>query len=776
LGARWIRWCLAGAALAISLARPPAAIADDEGIARVILNGDDGGDRRFVRAGDDVLLSADDLRAIGFDVLPKGYEDATESLVPLSAFEPPPTWEYDGDRSILRITADPRLLPRTTVDLTYKPTYALVTPFSPSAFLNWGAAYRADGDVAKGLLTATAELVLSAGGWVALADGIYRRRGDADSGARGMTSLTHDDPAQNQRLVIGDTYGISATTGSGLALGGVSLSTNLAMSPLLVRTPTFDFSGFVSTASDVELFVNNVSVKKEHFDPGGFTFENVSNIAGAADVTLVAKDAFGRETRTTSSVYGASLLLHPDLQEYSYALGFRRLKLGIDSFEYGPPAFLAYHRAGLTPWLTAGFRIEADRALVNGGPLLTFKVGNLGEVDAALAASRAAGETGWGAVASYLFAGSRFSFRVSGRAFSKEFVRLSPFTLKPRVEGTVSVGVRTNWLGTLSVQDTEWDRWEGGRGRRSAAFYTLQLGRYLALTATGTRTEEPLGKPVWDATAGLLVTLWGDAFGSVRHGVNGGTQTTTATLQQSPPPGPGLGYRLAAETTEASDGKRRYRGGALVDYHAPWFNASVEYTRAEANAYAAGVAGALVVTDRSFHLTRPIRDAFAMVRVEGLGDVGVKLNGQEMGKTGSDGSLIVPSLVSYAHNRLTIDDKDIPVEYALQSFSRYFAIPYRSGGVVRFAATKVQASVGRIVVVQDGKREPAELWGLELTTPAGKTEAIVGKRGEFYLENVPAGSHPARVFTQGRECRFELDIPESAEMMIDLGEVICEIH
>jgi outer membrane usher protein len=52
----------------------------------------------------------------------------------------------------------------------------------------------------------------------------------------------------------------------------------------------------------------------------------------------------------------------------------------------------------------------------------------------------------------------------------------------------------------------------------------------------------------------------------------------------------------------------------------------------------------------------------------------------------------------------------------------------------------------------------------------------VGKDGEFYFENLPAGKHPAHLSFTGGECDFYLSIPEDSEIMIDLGEIICETH
>ena len=52
-------------------------------------------------------------------------------------------------------------------------------------------------------------------------------------------------------------------------------------------------------------------------------------------------------------------------------------------------------------------------------------------------------------------------------------------------------------------------------------------------------------------------------------------------------------------------------------------------------------------------------------------------------------------------------------------------------------------------------------------------EGLVGTEGEFYLENIPSGKHMAELVYKGNKCEFNMIIPESEEMLIDLGEISC---
>ncbi len=132
--------------------------------------------------------------------------------------------------------------------------------------------------------------------------------------------------------------------------------------------------------------------------------------------------------------------------------------------------------------------------------------------------------------------------------------------------------------------------------------------------------------------------------------------------------------------------------------------------------------------------------------------------------------------MSYYENRLSIEAKDIPVNYELGEIEKSVTTSLRGGGVVKFDVKKLQAFTGRFFVVEDDRRTSADYAGLEIKIDGKKIEGVVGKRGEFYLENLPFGRFPARLLLERQECQFEIVIPESDDIVVDMGEVTCEIN
>ena len=146
-----------------------------------------------------------------------------------------------------------------------------------------------------------------------------------------------------------------------------------------------------------------------------------------------------------------------------------------------------------------------------------------------------------------------------------------------------------------------------------------------------------------------------------------------------------------------------------------------------------------------------------------------------MGTTDTDGEVLVPDLASYQDNRLSIADGDIPIDYTPERIRLSVMPRFRSGVLADFGATRFQAFIGVTGFDVDGTIVPADLAFLTYETDGESVETVVGRGGEFYLENISPGTHPARLHNDELDCPFELFIPQSDEVLVDLGEVYCEM-
>jgi len=172
--------------------------------------------------------------------------------------------------------------------------------------------------------------------------------------------------------------------------------------------------------------------------------------------------------------------------------------------------------------------------------------------------------------------------------------------------------------------------------------------------------------------------------------------------------------------------------------------------------------------------SRPITDSFGLVKVGELQGVRVYQNGQEIGRTDRKGRVFLPNLGSYYENHVSIGDKDIPIDYALSEVVKYVSPPLRSGSLIPFEATKFQAITGTLHLKLEGETKPVEFHEVRLDVEGKGISFPTGKGGEFYLENIAPGSYKASFVYKGRTCAFEIPIPASDELIVDLGGQICE--
>ncbi|HOD75281.1 MAG TPA: hypothetical protein PKJ17_04600, partial [Syntrophorhabdaceae bacterium] len=149
-------------------------------------------------------------------------------------------------------------------------------------------------------------------------------------------------------------------------------------------------------------------------------------------------------------------------------------------------------------------------------------------------------------------------------------------------------------------------------------------------------------------------------------------------------------------------------------------------------------------------------------------------NNQLVGRTDRSGRLFIPGLTSYVDNHISIDDRDIPVEYSLKEVGKYVSPPFRSGALLAFDAVRTRAVTGRMETGPRGKPVPVALGQAAFTLSGKEVSFITGRKGEFYLENIPAGRYTGTVRDARRACSFTLVVSPSDDAITNLGGILAE--
>lgn len=294
----------------------------------------------------------------------------------------------------------------------------------------------------------------------------------------------------------------------------------------------------------------------------------------------------------------------------------------------------------------------------------------------------------------------------------------------------------------------------------------------------GTRKEEVNGEIQNSFIVTLNAALGDKISGSANYSEDEDNIKKNAYLQKALPVGEGFGGRLRLERTEPkheNDGNVTDLADGALKIKTRYLSINGDYFMGEIeDTYQSQFAGSLAFIDNDFYLTRPIQDSFGLAKVDSLSDVRVYFSNELVGKT-KKGRLVIPNLVSYADNHISIEGQDVPVDRALKNTSRRLSPKFRTGSVALFDVERFQGFFGYIYLEKHGKRKTADFASLILQMQGQSFDTVVGKGGEFYLENLGPGNYRAQIKLDGEICDFNLKIPESEIMMVELGDYVCQM-
>ena len=681
--------------------------------------------------------------------------------VRLASLSPGILTVLDERELTLHITVEPARLSTTRLSLTRGAPAGIIYSRARSGFLNY--AVDMNGQRAYSLFADAGATV----GGALLASTLSRSA--HGSLVRGQTSLTVDDRRRVRRWVIGDSFASTGSLGGALFIGGVSVSREYEVDPYFMRYPTADLAGAVLAPSTLEVYVNNRLVSREQIAPGRFDLTSLPVSTGRADARLVLRDAFGREQQVVSSFYLATGGLAAGLHEYRYHAGYRRQDASGANWRYSSPACLGRHRVGLTDTITAGMRAELDGGIISVGPLLNLQL-PFGELEFASGGSRRGSDYGGAASARYSYVGASHNLAAGVRYVSPQYTTVGAVDnpSRPRWEASLSAGVPLGVRSSLSFRHEISRRHDDSGGSTTSLLASVRVSRRAHLSVTGTNDWRDR-RSGFQVSAGIGVVFGSRTSATLSQAVGGGARGASLDLQQSLPAGTGYGYRVSSQLESA-------QGSSGFQYQGPFGRYEVWHDRTAAgHGTSIRAAGGLVGIGGNIYATRSVQDGFALVRVPGVPGVRGYASNQPVGRTDRNGNLLIPDLLPYYGNRLSIADQDVPMDRSVEATQRIVAPPFRGGALVVFPVRPFQNSTGRVVLLRAGERI-VPVFGQLTVLAGGRTyESPIGDNGEFYLENAPAGRYTAQILYQQRTCELTITIGASTNGVLDLGLVECAV-
>lgn len=745
-----------------------AVFAQEPVILKLILNKEDKGEFFLVSTPEnDIWMKKDDFAELGLkEGLGREIQFEEETYVTLKSI-PELALKMNEEEVALEVTAPTRLFKEQTIDSSYQKPHKADFAKDSSAYLNYGLFYENSSN--EHFFNMLGEFGINVKGYFGKSTFKFDKNSTNESIVRLMTNFTVNDMEKIRTVIYGDFPASSGPLGSGAVLGGINIARNYSIVPSFNKYPGMDLSADIETPSEVELYMDEQLIKKEYLSPGRVVFNDIPPTAGLGNARIKIKDAYGRENIISTPFYYTDHLLKKGLHEYRYSIGFIRESLGTESFAYGDPALLNFHNFGLTNNVTIGYSAEASRDLINIGSSISVLIPNAGGIDTAFALSSYKGRSGSAGLATYSFLSRYFGTAISLCSHSKEYSNLAgPSADNAKLQFSASAGFASKKTGGISMQYSYSDMYISGIISKAAVSYSRNLMKTAAFSIIASETKDTETK--YEIFVSLHMNLGSNISGTLRYADKDGAQTKTADIQKSITDANGYGFRGSLENT---DDRNNIDGS--FQYQAKYGMYELGYEdRLDGKVFKTSVSGGIGYIDKSIFFSKPLNDSFAKVKVGNLEGVRVYAHGNEAGKTDRNGEIIVPSLLSFHENRIEIEDEDIPINYSVSLLAKKIYPTFRSGTLVEFDIAKMQAFTGTLYLLEKGKETPLESAIIRVQTKDKTIKGLVGTGGEFYIENVPHGKHPVKVFFKGKICNLDIIIPESNDVIVDVGKITCE--
>jgi outer membrane usher protein len=258
--------------------------------------------------------------------------------------------------------------------------------------------------------------------------------------------------------------------------------------------------------------------------------------------------------------------------------------------------------------------------------------------------------------------------------------------------------------------------------------------------------------PLSGRRSASLTAVGGRGSGAPQNELIGG-------VMESPPIGPGSGYRLSASTAG------NYDADWQQQFHA--VDVQVEAARnAGIDGRSAYASGSLVLLDGEVAATRTVNNSFAVVDVAGLPNVPVYVENQLTTQTDASGKALLYNLRPYEANHISIQPEDLPLDTAIASTSTVLAPPSRSGVIAHFPVERVRGATFTLAT-GDGTAVP-----VGAVVKFNGNEFPVVHEGMVYVTGYDHGSAGEASWESGR-CVFRLDPPPGDDPLPDLGTIRC---
>jgi outer membrane usher protein len=709
--------------------------------------------------GGDVWVSEQDLRAMRMIVprsAPRLYQSGRYfRLGDIDGLQ----FSIDETRQRLILSVPPSAFTTTLLE-GIDPSTPNMMRASPGAFLNYELYGQRAGERSGG---SYAELGIFSPAGVLTSTVLARGDSTGAEGLRLDTSFTRDLPDRLITWSLGDAISDGGRYGNSVRFGGLRVSRNYSLRPDLLTLPLPGSSGAVSVPSTVDVFINGQLASRQAVPPGPFSIERVPAVTGSGEISVVVRDALGREQVTTRTFYASTSLLARGLSEYALDVGPVRKDYAIESNDYGTIMAQGTWRRGLTDLLTLETHGEyQDGDAHNAGATLALGVGQLGVMTLTAATGGDAQATGQLEGLGFERRGRRFSFVVSGLWADAGYRQIGDADVpgaRPRSRLLAQSGIAFGRGSSLALAIARQTYHATPAQQVLTASYGMRLGASGMLNVTVTQfrgaEQSSAGFVTFTLPLGGARTF---SAAAVRDSASGPGELL-GTLIKNNGAGSGIGYRLSAASSGDYEARWQRRSDALE-----WSLES--QSRDGTHSQSAWLSGAVTLLGGQLSTSRSAGGSFAVVDAGGISGVPIYLENQHVATTDESGRALLGNLRPYEPNHVGVQPRDLPFDTSVDAPEITITPPYRSGVLVRLPMQRVRHGVFRLAR-SGGEPVPVGAW----VDFNGKRFRVV-LDGFVYVTNFDHGLSAVAKW-DGGWCRFRVEPPPAGDPMPDMGTIRC---
>jgi len=612
------------------------------------------------------------------------------------------------------------------------------------------------------------------------------------------TAYTFSQPGSLRRFVAGDFINGGLNWSRPVRLGGLQFTSDFGLRPDLITFPVPSMAGQVAVPSTVDVLVNGTRQFSNAVQPGPFEVTQAPVITGAGTVSVAVQDASGTtRTLTSQSFYASNQMLRAGLASYSVEIGKVRQSYGFLSDDYRQIAGSASGRYGLKDWLTLEGHGEATAQFGMAGGGASVNLFQRGVLSLDLAGSLNGGRKGGLASIGIERITPRYSLVVSTQWSNPDFMDIATTQGQPQARRTVraSAGFNGQRWGTfgLAYTDTKQYFYQGQTGSQFGAGVIPGTGYFSTVPGGGlplTEAHISLVSFTYSQTLPWNMSVFATGFIDLHNkqdrgailglSIPFGMRTTIspeAGINNTSPYGVIQASRsiisngdVGFQSYVSTDAPSRQMG--QVYYRSPYatVNAGVDRIGGEMN-YRGGARGSLVMTDGSVFAANFIQDSFAVVDTGGASHVHVLQENRDVGRTDSNGLLLVPDLRSYNVNHISIDPKDLPLDAQVGATSTLVEPRDRSGVVV-----KLRGKVGRsaILHIVDAKGKPLPVGSF--VRHEGEPTQPIGYDGETFLQALDRHNTIIVTSPDARTCVLNFPFVPKKGQLVEIPDLTCNLQ